>query len=80
VFENRVLRKLFGSKKCEMTGRSRNLHDKELLYLNSSLSTIKIIKSRRIRLTGRVTRIVAKTNAYILLVRKPEETSRKTKT
>jgi hypothetical protein len=48
VFENRVLRKLFGPKRDEVTGEWRRLHNKELyaLYPSSSL-TIRVIKSRK---------------------------------
>jgi hypothetical protein len=47
VFENRVLRRIFGPKRNEVTGEWRKLHNKELLYLYSSPSIIRIIKSRR---------------------------------
>jgi hypothetical protein len=50
VFENRVLRKIFGPKRGEVTGERRKLHD-----LYSSPSIIRIIKSRMIRLDGHVT-------------------------
>jgi hypothetical protein len=49
VFENRVLRRIFGPKRDEMTGEWRKLHNKELLDLYSSPSIIRIIKSRRMR-------------------------------
>jgi hypothetical protein len=49
VFENRVLRWIFGPKRDEVTGEWRKLYDKELRDLYSSLSIIRIIKSRRIR-------------------------------
>jgi hypothetical protein len=48
VFENRVLR-IFGPKRDEMTGGWRKLHNEELHNLYSSLSIIRIIKSRRMR-------------------------------
>jgi hypothetical protein len=44
---NRVLRKIFGPKRDEVTGEWRKLHDEELRDLNSSLSIIRMIKSRR---------------------------------
>jgi hypothetical protein len=47
VFENRVLRKIFGPKRDEVTGEWRQLHNKELHDLYSSPSIIRIIKSRR---------------------------------
>jgi hypothetical protein len=44
VFENRVLRRIFGPRRDEMTGESRKLHNKELHDLYSSPSIIRIIK------------------------------------
>jgi hypothetical protein len=49
VFENRVLRRIFGRKRNEVTGEWRKLHNEELRYLYSSPSIIRIIKSRRMR-------------------------------
>jgi hypothetical protein len=49
VFKNRVLRRIFGPKRDEVTGGWRKLHNKELHSLYSSPSIIRIIKSRRIR-------------------------------
>jgi hypothetical protein len=49
VFENRVLRRIFGSKRNEMTGGWRKLHNKELHNLYSSPNIIRMIKSRRTR-------------------------------
>jgi hypothetical protein len=49
VFENRVLRRIFGPKGDEVTGEWRKLHNKELLDLYSSPSIIRIIKLRRVR-------------------------------
>jgi hypothetical protein len=49
VFENRVLRRLLGPKRNEVTGGLRKLHNKELRDLYSSPRIIRIIKSRRIR-------------------------------
>jgi hypothetical protein len=54
VFENRVLRRIFGPKRDEVTGEWRKLHNEELCDLYSSPSIIRIIKSRRMRLTGHV--------------------------
>jgi hypothetical protein len=72
VFENRVLRRIFGPKRDEGTGEWRTLHNEELCDLYSSPSIIRIIKSRRMRWAGHVARIGAKRNAYRLLVGKPE--------
>jgi hypothetical protein len=72
VFENRVLRMIFGPKRDEMTGEWRKLHNKELHDLYSSPNIIRIIKSRRMRWTGHVTRVGEKRNAYRLLLGKPD--------
>jgi hypothetical protein len=49
VFENRVLRRIFGPKRDEVTWQWRRLHNKELYALYSSPKIIRVIKSRRIR-------------------------------
>jgi hypothetical protein len=49
VIENRVLRRIFGPKRDEVTGEGRKLHNEELRDLYSSPSIIRVIKSRRIR-------------------------------
>jgi hypothetical protein len=54
VFENRVLRRIFGPKRDEVTGELRKLHNKELRDLYSSSSTIRITKSRRMIWAGHV--------------------------
>jgi hypothetical protein len=54
VFENRVLRRIFGPKRDEVTGEWRKLHNEELRDLYSSPSIIRIIKSRRMRWEGHV--------------------------
>jgi hypothetical protein len=72
VFVNRVLRKIFGPKRDEVTGGWRKLHNEELRDLNSSPSIIRIIKSRRMRWAGHVARMWEKKNAYRLLVGKQE--------
>jgi hypothetical protein len=54
VFENMVLRRIFGPKREEVTGGWRQLHNKELRDLHSSPSIIRIIKSRRMRSAGYV--------------------------
>jgi hypothetical protein len=71
VFENRVLRRIFGPKRDEVTGGWRELHN-ELRDLHCSPSTIRIIRSRRMRWAGHVARMGEKRNAYRLLVGKPE--------
>jgi hypothetical protein len=72
VFENRVLRKIFGPKRDEVTEEWRKLHNEELRDLYSSPSIIRIIKSRRIRWADHVTRMGDNRNAYRLLVGKPK--------
>jgi hypothetical protein len=57
VFENRVLRIIFGLKRDEVIKGWRKLHNEELHNLYSSPSTIRMIKSRRMRLIGHVARI-----------------------
>jgi hypothetical protein len=52
VIENRVLRRIFGSKRDEVTGEWRRLHTEEVHALYSSANIIQIIKSRRMRLQG----------------------------
>jgi hypothetical protein len=72
VFENRALRRIVGSKRDEVTGGWRKLHNEDLRDLYSSSSTIRIIKSRRMRWAGRVARMEVKRNTYRLLVGKPK--------
>jgi hypothetical protein len=66
-----VLRRIFGPKREEETGGWRKLHNEELHNLYSSPSIIKIIKSSRMRWTGRVTRM-GRRGLHMILVRKPE--------
>jgi hypothetical protein len=54
VFENRVLRRIFGPKLDEVTGGWRKLHNEELHGLYSSPSIIRVIKARRIKWVGHV--------------------------
>jgi hypothetical protein len=72
VFENRVLRKIFGPKRDEVTGEWRKLHTEELHDLYSSPTTVWVIKSRRIRWTGRVARMGEGRGVYRVLLGKPE--------
>jgi PAS domain-containing protein len=72
VFENRVLRRIFGPKRDEVTGEWRKLHNEELHDLYSSPSIIRTIKERRMRWAGHVARVGEKRNVYRFLVRKPE--------
>jgi hypothetical protein len=72
VFENRVLRRIFGPKRDEVTGEWRKLHNQELQDLYSSPSIIRIVTARRMRWSGHVARMGERRNAYRLLVGKPE--------
>jgi hypothetical protein len=57
MFENRVLRKVFGPKRDEVTGEWRKLHNKELNDLYSSPNIVRVVKSRRMRLAEHVARM-----------------------
>ena len=58
VFENRVLRRIFGPRRDEVTGEWRRLHNEELNDLYSSRNIVRVIKSRRMRWAGHVVRMV----------------------
>jgi hypothetical protein len=64
VFENRVLRRIFGPKRDRVTGEWRKLHNEELHNLYSLPSIIRIIKLRRMRWVGHVARMGEKRNLY----------------
>jgi hypothetical protein len=72
VFENRVLRRIFGLKRDEVTGEWRRLHNEELYDLYSSPKIFWVIKSRRMRWAGHVARMGERRRAYRVLVGKPE--------
>jgi hypothetical protein len=71
-FENRVLRRIFGPKRDEVTVEWRRLHNKELCALYSSPNIIRVIKTRKLRWAGHVARIGERRGAYRALVGKPE--------
>ena len=72
VFENKVLRKIFGAKRDEITGEWRKVHNAELHALYSSSNIITSLKSRRLKWAGHVARMEQSRNACGVLVGKPE--------
>ncbi|KAJ4429826.1 hypothetical protein ANN_22030 [Periplaneta americana] len=72
VFENKVLRKIFGAKRDEVTGEWRKLHNAELHALYSSPDIIRNIKSRCLRWAGHVARMGESRNAYRVIVGRPK--------
>jgi hypothetical protein len=72
VFENRVLRRIFGPKRDEVTGEWRKLHNEELNNLYSSPNIVRVIKSRRMGWAGHVARMWEGRGGYRVLVGKPE--------
>jgi hypothetical protein len=72
VFENRVLRGIFGTKRDEVTGELRKLHNEELHDLHSSPNIKRVIKSRTMRLAGHVARMGDGRGVYRVLMGKPE--------
>jgi hypothetical protein len=72
VFENRVLRRIFGPKRDEVTGEWRKLHNQELHNLHSSPDIIRQGKSRRMRWAGHVVLVGEERKVYKILVGKPE--------
>ena len=73
VFENEVLRRIFGPRSDEVTGEwRRRLHNEELNDLYSSPNIVRVIKSRRMRWARHVTRMGEEIGVYRVLVGKPE--------
>ena len=72
MFENRVLRRIFGPKRDEVTGEWRKLHYEDLNDLHPSPNFIQMIKSIRMRWAGHVACVEYRRGAYIVLVGKPE--------
>jgi len=72
VFENMVLRRIFGPMRDEVTGKWRRLHNEELNDLCCSLNIVRVIKWRRMRWAGHVARMVEERGVYRILVGKPE--------
>ena len=72
VFENRVLRRIFGPKRDDVTGEWRKVHSEKLIDPYSSPNIIWVIKSRRMRWAGHVARKEERTGSYKALAGKPE--------
>jgi len=72
VFENKVLRRIFGPRRDEVTGDWRRLHNEELNDLYSSHNIVRVIKSRRMRWAGHVARMAQERGVHRVLVGKPE--------
>ena len=72
VFENRVLSRMFGPKRDEVTGEWRKLHNEELNDLYSSPNIIWVIKSRKMKWAGHVARLGERRSVYTVLVGKSE--------
>ena len=72
VFENRVLRRIFGPRRDEITGEWRKLHNEELNDLYASPNFVRVIKSRRMGRAGHVARMGERRGLYRVLVGKPE--------
>ena len=72
MFENRVLRRVFGPKRDEVTGEWRKLHNKELSDLYSLPNIVRVVKSRRMRWAGHVASMGEGRGVHRVLVGKPE--------
>ena len=72
VFENRVLRRIFGPRRDEVTGEWRKLHNEELNKLYSSLNIVWVVKSRRMKWVEHVVCMGERRGIYRVLVGKPE--------
>jgi len=72
VFENVVLRRLFGPRRDEVTGEWRRLHNEDLNDLYCSPNIVRVIKSRRMRWAGHVASMGEERVVYRVLVGKPE--------
>jgi len=72
VFENRVLWRIFGPKKEEVTEEWRKLHNEELNDLCTSLNIVCVINSRRMRWAGHVARMGERRGVYRVFVGKPD--------
>ena len=72
MFENMVLRRIFGHRRDEVTGDWRRLHNEDINVLYSSTNIVRVIKSRRMRWAGHVARMGEERGLYRVLVGKQE--------
>ena len=72
MFENKVLRRIFGPRRDEVTGDWRKLHNEEINVLYCSPNIVRVIKSRRMRWAGHVARMGEERGVHRVLVGKPE--------
>jgi hypothetical protein len=72
VYENRVLRRVFGPKRDEVTGEWKKLHNEELNDRYSLPNIVRVVKSRRMGWVGHVTRMAVERGVHRVLVGKPE--------
>ena len=72
VFENRVMRRIFGPRRDEVTGEWRNLQNEELNDPYCSPNVVRVIKSRRMKWAGHVARVGEMRGAYRACMRKPD--------
>ena len=72
MFENMVLRRIFGPRRGEVTGEWRRLLKEELNDLHSPPNIVRVIKSRRMRWAGHVARMGEERGLYSVLLVKPE--------
>jgi hypothetical protein len=70
VFENRVLRRIFGPKRDEVTGEWRKLHNQELNGLYSLPNNVRVVQSSRMRWAGHIPRMGEARGVYRVLVGK----------
>ena len=72
VFENRVLRRVFGPKRDDVTGEWKKLHNEELSDLYSLPNIVRVVKSKRMRWEGHVARMGEGRGVHRVLVEKSE--------
>ena len=75
MFETRVLRRIFGSERDEVTGEWRRLHNEELNDMYCSPKIVRVVKSRRMKWTGHVASMRERTGVYRVMVGKPDKKS-----